>query len=176
MYANNPNRPAGSQDLYETPAFLTREILPLVPAGARLWEPCYGNGAIYNVFRDSGFKVIGTDYITVAPNGKGDFLTMAPPAYDFIVTNPPFKTKTDWVIKFIATGKPFIFLYPLTALAGVGCGTLWQENPSIKFIIVKRSQRFLHEGRIVEAGFVMWVAGNGAAPGLPRISWVEGKK
>ena len=133
FYANAATRPA--QDLYETPRHAVLHVFSLIPSDVKIiWECCYGNGAIYNVLAeakdelgDQRFRLLGTDLFTEAPDGKVDFLTMEPPAapYDMIITNPPYNNKVEWVKKLVATGKPWLILFPLTAMADVGLSALW---------------------------------------------------
>jgi hypothetical protein len=177
-------RKSGKQDLYETPEKVTREIVKLIPDGVKIvWEPCYGNGAMLDVLADikdatgeQRYKLIGTDFFTEAPDGKLDFLTDKPPKdFDMIITNPPFVDKLDWLEKFKATGKPFIFLYPLDDLATVGVGGFFEKNADFKIFILKRTPDFLNDGKEKNVGKMMWVAGNGAVPAdTPRLNWLEG--
>ena len=155
-------------------------VFPLIPAGVKtIWECCYGNGAIYNVLLeakdelgDPRYRLLGTDFFTAAPDGKGDFLTMEPPMhYDMIITNPPYNNKVEWVKKLVATGKPWLILFPLTDMAGVGLSALWREIGA-KFFIFSRRPSFRHDGRDVDIGECMWVAGNGAASTFPALNWL----
>jgi hypothetical protein len=184
-YANLPNgeRGSGIQDLYETPEKVTREIVKLIPDGVKIiWEPCFGNGAIFDVLADikdatgeQRYKLVGTDFFTEAPDGKLDFLTDKPPKdYDMIITNPPYVDKEDWLEKFKATGKPFLFLYRLDSLGTVGVGGYFEKS-DFKFFVLKREPAFLNKGKDKHVGKMMWVAGNGAVPAdTPRLNWLEG--
>jgi hypothetical protein len=83
-------------DLYETPAWVTRALLrhfPVAP-GMSVWEPAAGNHAIADVLAAAGAFVIPTDIYTYARRQAFliDFLgaEVPPIKADWIVTNPPY--------------------------------------------------------------------------------------
>lgn len=162
------------QDLYITPPHAVTAILSLVPPGVTVWEPCNGTGAISDVFAAAGFTVRRTDLLEPAADGTGiNFLTDAPPFdYDVIVTNPPWSEKTRWLERLEATGKPYIVLYPLSAMSGVGTGSIWDQRKH-RFFIFKRAPQFFHAGRNVKVGDCVWIAGGGLAADAPMLNWLD---
>ncbi len=83
-------------DLYETPACITRALLSVERLPRRIWEPAAGRGAIVKVLRDAGRAVVATDLVDYGePDqlARRDLLLerQAPLGCKAIVTNPPFK-------------------------------------------------------------------------------------
>src|SRR5262245_24644695 len=84
-------------DLYETPAVAVEALLRVLalPSGA-IWEPACGRGAIANVLRVHGHRVVCTDLIDSGADPTAiyrvDFLktTKLPDGVSCIVTNPPY--------------------------------------------------------------------------------------
>jgi len=99
-----------------------------------MWECTdFGKSNISKAFRDKGFDVIGTDII----NGY-NFLTCDPPNFDFIVTNPPYSLKDQFLERCYQLGKPFALLLPLTALEGIKRGKLFREYGIDLVVLDKR--------------------------------------
>jgi hypothetical protein len=94
-------------DLYQTPAWVTAAIVPhlRVLQVENIWEPAAGDGQMVTALRDNGFAVIATDITEGC-----DFLNgcTPPPAYDAIVTNPPFgRDQGRTALKFIERALEF---------------------------------------------------------------------
>lgn len=79
-------------DLYETPEWVTQELLRVIPAPSFVWEPAYGTGKIARLFEPN---VLATDLNELRPV---DFLQVkeAPVEVDAIITNPPFDKATEF--------------------------------------------------------------------------------
>src|SRR5262249_28377891 len=85
-------------DLYETPSVAVEALLRVLvlPSGA-IWEPACGRGAIANVLRAHGHRVVCSDLIDYGADSTAiygvDFLktTELPADVGCILTNPPFK-------------------------------------------------------------------------------------
>lgn len=92
--ASGYDRPAN--ELYETPAWVTRALLRHFPVdlGVSVWEPAAGNHAIADVLAASGAIVITSDVFTYSRRHAfvADFLAADGPSVeaDRIVTNPPY--------------------------------------------------------------------------------------
>lgn len=91
-------------DLYESPpeavkALLKAEVLP-----ETIWEPACGPGSIVRVLRAAGHQVYATDLVDYASpdqdNHGWDFLSerQLPIGVQAIVTNPPFKNASEFVL------------------------------------------------------------------------------
>jgi hypothetical protein len=72
------------RDEYNTPAWVTRALLPHLPSGLTVWEPACGSGGMAEELRLGGHTVHATDIVSGC-----DFLA-AEGVADAIVTNPPY--------------------------------------------------------------------------------------
>jgi hypothetical protein len=90
-------------DLYETPAVAVEALLRVLalPSGA-IWEPACGRGAIANVLRAHGHRVVCSDLIEYGADPSAihgvDFLktTKVPDGVSCIVTNPPYMLANEF--------------------------------------------------------------------------------
>ena len=82
-------------DLYETPAVAVEALLRVEQLPHWLWEPAAGRGAIVNVLRAAGFRVLASDLVDYGEPthfARRDFLMeRLPDKVEAIVTNPPYK-------------------------------------------------------------------------------------
>lgn len=113
------NRRQIDEDFFETPRWAIDPIRKYIPSGVRrIWEATYGGGAIGRVLTEWGYEVVATDkYPKTAETVQHDFL--ADPLVencDMLIFNPPFCLKTEFLAKACETGKPFLFICPVTIL------------------------------------------------------------
>jgi hypothetical protein len=91
-------------DLYETPAAAVEALIRAENLPLTIWEPAAGCGAIVNVLRAHGHRVIASDLIDYGfpLDFVADFLktTLPPKGIGAILTNPPFKQRL--AEKFVA--------------------------------------------------------------------------
>jgi hypothetical protein len=90
-----------TDDAYPTPAGCTR-ALAKVEAGnwtPTIWEPCAGDGGLSAVLRDAGFDVVETDINDPLEFFRADFLKATSPFAPTIVTNPPYKLATEFILQ-----------------------------------------------------------------------------
>ena len=79
------------EDLYETLADCTIPLLETLPFPHKIWECACGRGAIAEIFRCAGHRVIATDLYDHGYGRAGvDFLKTRRLRARAIVTNPPF--------------------------------------------------------------------------------------
>lgn len=106
----NSNFDRNEGDRYFTEHACTRALLPFLPKGSRVWEPCAGRGDIARVLVGAGNQVAATDIdITEFDQGicygaKFDFLKQNSSEnflrnIDAIITNPPFGTLAEEVVR-----------------------------------------------------------------------------
>ncbi len=91
-------------DLYQTPTVAVRALQAVERLPQKMWEPACGPGAIATHLRQHGHTIIATDLVDygLEDSTSGvDFLmeTRAPDGCSTIITNPPFKSCTDFVRK-----------------------------------------------------------------------------
>lgn len=86
------------RDLYETPEWVTRALLPHLPKLHVIWEPACGSGKMVRVLSDltQATIVFGSD---IEDSVDNDFLLRSLPSgkpWDAIITNPPYELATEF--------------------------------------------------------------------------------
>lgn len=123
-------------DFY-TPFYATKLIAPYL--SGKVWECACGEGHITTVLEHYGMEIIESDIAL----GQ-DFLTMQPPKVDFIITNPPFDLKDEFLKRCYELQIPFALLLPLTAIGGVARGKLFQKH-GLELLIPDRRINFIND-------------------------------
>lgn len=107
----------GSSDNFQTPYYPIKALLDILPHMREgvAFDPCAGRGSILGFLNVEGVSCCGTD-LTLG----NDFLDREQklPAFDRIITNPPYSKKTEFLKRAYELKKPFAMLMPLTALEG----------------------------------------------------------
>lgn len=82
------------RDLYETPAWVTRALLPHIPSRiGHIWEPASGSGKMVRALQDAGYAVTESDIAT-----GDDFLKFETASHsDGIITNPPYELAQHFI-------------------------------------------------------------------------------
>jgi hypothetical protein len=120
-------------DMY-TPPEAMKYIMPFLNKDLIYWESCYGKGHMADELKRNGFNVVGKEDI--------DCLTEQPSKWDFLITNPPFKTNKIFIERAIELRKPFAFLIRLEHMGGVGAMKLL-KNLDFKIIIPEKRINFI---------------------------------
>ena len=104
-----------------------------------IWECTdFGSSNITRILKECGYNVISTHI-----NDNFNFLTDTPNfEFDYIITNPPYSLKTEFLKRAFELGKPFAFLLPLTTLEGVERGKLFRKY-GIKVIVLDKRINFM---------------------------------
>lgn len=81
------------RDLYETPAWVTKALLPHLPSGSlAIWEPAAGSGKMSDALIEGGHRVYSSDI-----EHGDDFLQTIDRRWPVIVTNPPYELATEFI-------------------------------------------------------------------------------
>lgn len=105
------NMKSNAPDNFQTPWYAVSPLLYHLKPKATIWECASGHGYIAKYLSKNGFNVIATDV------PEYNFLTYEPEEhYDYIITNPPYSIKNDFLKRAYELKKPFAFLLPLSAL------------------------------------------------------------
>lgn len=109
-------------DFYFTDPKALELLLPLVDISYRVWEPACGQGHLSKVLLAAGHDVRSTDLIDRGFGETGiDFLSQSQPWDGDILTNPPFKLTTQFIVHALDIVSPghrvFMFL-PITYIEG----------------------------------------------------------
>jgi hypothetical protein len=90
------------RDVYHTPDWVTRTLLPFLRPVARIWEPAAGQGKMTEALHDAGYTVIATDIadgvdFLAEQDGRGA---------EAIVTNPPFNQARAFIERALTLMQP----------------------------------------------------------------------
>ena len=86
-------------------------IVPFLPKGATIFEAAWGKGHMVRSLQTRGYKVVGSPDM--------NFLTAPVPVCDYIITNPPFSKKDEFLRRVYEIGKPWAFILPADSLFGL---------------------------------------------------------
>ena len=167
-------------DLYETPAEATLELLKVEDLVPVIWEPACGLGSISKVFEKKDFVVISTDLYNYGYGKPGiDFLkeqnNPLPNTLIDIVTNPPYSLMLEFCEQAVKlmTSKVCMFLR-LDFLASKGRRHFLESSPLARVHIFSGRIRVktptIEKGRAgVNYAWFVWEKGY---KGKPQIDWV----
>ena len=154
------NRREIGEDFFETPENSIIPIKKYVPNNVILWEPTNGKDGISKHFPNH--VIIKTDkYPKTDDTKEFDFLTDEPDfEFDFLIFNPPFSLKTDFLKKALSYNKPFLFICPITILETRKRSEMFYEN---KLSIINLSNRTNYTGKYEKKVFChsVWVLNDG---------------
>jgi hypothetical protein len=114
----------GAPDDFGTPTNILSSLIPFLKPQSKIWECASGTDIMVDGFREKGFNVIGTTLYSSEPERKVDFVydvekgNAIATNIDYIITNPPYSLKDEFIERCYQIGKPFALLMPLTALEG----------------------------------------------------------
>jgi hypothetical protein len=85
-------------------------------------EPCCGeNDCISKVFKENGYNNIDSYDLNYGSNKKNFFIEDNDEKYDYMITNPPFKNATNFLLKAKQIArKNVIFFLRINFLQGIG--------------------------------------------------------
>lgn len=88
-------------DYYATDPEAMRQLLRFETFNKNIWEPACGEGNLSEVLKENGYNVYSTDLINRGnyPDDTLDFLTTNNKWFGDIITNPPFKYTTEFILK-----------------------------------------------------------------------------
>lgn len=157
MSATNRGRKASGLDFYRTPAWCIEKILPELPLGGSILEPCAGDGAIIKAMIQAGvdsdiidaieidgaheksLRALNVDF-AIADSLAGCGMWAAP--HGLVIMNPPFNKAEAFCRYAIAAqckhrGTTAV-LMRLAMLEGAKRVAFWAEHPADVFVLAKR--------------------------------------
>jgi hypothetical protein len=171
-------------DLYETPPEATRALLNVEQLPRVIWEPAAGRGAIADVLRARGHRVIARDihdYGAPSVRANMDFLKAktAPPGCETIVTNPPYNLAEAFVVHALRLVPRSYMLLRLAFLESERRSAILDRGRLLRVHVFKQRLPMMHRdgwtGRrassaIAFAWFV-WDRDYRGTARIDRISW-----
>lgn len=171
-------------DLYGTPAVATQALLRAEILPHRIWEPAAGRGAIVDVLRAVGHRVLASDLVDYGDPShfpRRNFLRerRVPDGCQAIVTNPPFKLAEEFVAHAIELCPLVIMLLRLAFLESERRCSILENCGLARVHVFRKRLPMMHrdgwEGRKANSGMAFaWFVWNRAHRGpttIHRISW-----
>ena len=126
----------------------------------KILDPACGNDAIVDFLRQHGFNAVGTDLFT-KPEHINFLTDPIDQTIDFLILNPPFNRKKEFIMRAYLSGLPFLMLLPLACIATVGMAKILSTRGVVFYVLVGQQKFFLTgENRWVSVGECVWLAGN----------------
>lgn len=120
--SNNPNYERQQNDYYATDPKAVEKLLKVETFNKNIWECACGEGNISEVFKKNNYNVYSTDLIDRGYQDELiDFLYVNKKFDGDIVTNPPYKYTTEFILKAldsIEDNSKVAMLLKLTHLEG----------------------------------------------------------
>lgn len=171
-------------DLYETPAVAVEALLRVEKIPEQVWECACGHGSIVNVPRAHGHDVYASDlvdYGNPSHHYRIDFLMerRAPPGYDCIVTNPPFKLIEQFIAHALALCPRVVMLVRLAFYESERRRHLLEDCGLARIHVFRKRLPMMHragwEGRKGNSGmafcWMIWDRHHTGPTTIDRISW-----
>lgn len=179
IHGKTPKPERDRHDFYPTPHIATQALCNVEKFDGPIWEPACGDGAISNVLKQNGYKVISTDLIDRG-YGKGgkDFLNTRKLLAPNIITNPPFKYSSEFVRHAIHLGcAKLALLCRVEWLASKKRKSLFETTPlaqvwvfSTRLSMARGGARQYQAARgMMEFAWFIWLRGYA---GKPTLGWV----
>lgn len=175
MSATNRGAPRAENDFYETPAAVTHAILPYIPRGGVVFDPCCGNGAILKAVEADYGAYIGmdvdetrVDYCDTMLNGifwHYDALVESWPKAGVCIMNPPFSKAFEFVQKAEAWtrehGSTAAVLLRLNFLGSRKRSEFMRRSPPDVYVITPRPSFADGKNDATEYAWMVWGPGRG---------------
>ena len=174
------------EDFYPTHSSITQMLLDRENLEGTIWEPACGKGDMSEVLIDREYDVLSTDLINRGYGEGGiDFLDDAQisrfGSVDNIVTNPPFKLGTDFVLQAKKIARKKICILNATMfLDGIKRYEMWLDKDfPLKTMYQFSGRVAFRKNKIVDqslspGGWISWawfVFERGYV-GKPTIEWI----
>lgn len=144
-----------------------------------VWECACGQGHLSEVLKENGYTVKSTDLIDRGYGEVQDFLTCHEPFNGDILTNPPFKSASDFVRKgfmLVPNGNKICLFLRIQFLEGKERKQLFKDYP-LKHLLVYSERQLCAK----DAAFKMykatlqcyaWFIFEKGYTGQPTIDWI----
>ena len=150
--------------------------LIFIETGLPVFEPACGMGNISNVLRENPFykfNVVVQDLYTSFVTEHKDYLTTLDPLYSFLITNPPFCLKFEFLEKAFLSERPFAMILPILCYFTVRGSALFEKYPLAIFAF-RRNVVFEHNGRKTAYSGMAWFVGNlGEKKDFATIQYID---
>lgn len=168
-------------DYYPTSPEILEVLMEKEKFAGNIFEPACGDGELSQVLINKGRKVDSSDLIDRGFGKCGqDFLKYNGKKYDNIITNPPYKLSTQFILKAKEVAKKKIaFLLYTTFLEAQGRYEMFQDKRFGLKVVYQFSERItLYPGKIKTKGDIngmkafAWFIWEKGYKEKPTIEWI----
>lgn len=165
-------------DFFPTPRWATFALTESEKFVGEIWECACGDGAMSQVFKETGAKVFSSDLFNRGYGESGmDFLTPSRTA-DNIVTNPPYNCAEGFVASGVKHAKKkFALLLRLAFLEGANrANTIFAKTPPARVWIFSERITFYPKGVEPKGSGTTayaWFVWDKDAPGTTELKWLK---
>ena len=124
-----------------------------------MFKQACGIGHISNVIKGYNYEVIEQDLYTDYVPHHIDYLASEDPEYSFLITNPPYALKYQFLKKAFESNKPFAMLLPATCFFTVIGSKMFEQNRLVIFAF-RRAINFIHNDKPTTFTDMAWFVGN----------------
>jgi len=166
-------------DFYTTDSNAVIELLSREKLYGEIWEPACGNGAISKILEKRGYNIYSSDKFNRGYGEVLDFFT-SDKKVDFIITNPPYKLASEFILKSLSSIKEngkVIMLLKLLFLEGQNkYKEIFKDNPpKIIYVFSYRTNCYINDIKDKSSGAVCyaWYVWEKGFKGEPVIRWIN---
>ncbi len=167
-------------DFYVTPAWGTRALLKHETFSGVILEPCCGNGAMSEVLKEHGNKVVSSDLHDRGYGKVADFFSFKK-SIDNVVTNPPFNIAEEIFTHAFALAEKKVCLLLRTAFVeSVGrYERIFSKTPPQRILVFTKRLSIYPEGVKQTGGgttsysWFVWDKGYQPPGGYTQMIWIK---
>jgi hypothetical protein len=176
---HKPDTKRNKADFYQTPYHCTRLLLDNEVFDGYILEPACGQGAITKVLAERNLLFGSFDLITTGQ----DFMRWEEPT-DNIITNPPYKLATDFILhaKELASNKiamllPLIYLHSRDRYDRLWQDTTFPLSKVMTFISYTWLEADVREDGTAKMGMSVyaWFIWDKNHTGAPTLDWLDNR-
>ncbi len=130
--AKSKTRLREKEDYYATDPKAVAMLLEIEDFEGSIWECACGEGHLSKEMEKMGYDVLSTDLINRGYGKKMDFLAQTKKTDRHIITNPPYKLTSEFILKAIELlqkGKKLALFLPIRYLEGKSRKTIFEKYP-----------------------------------------------
>ena len=165
-------------DFFPTPRWATFALVESEKFAGEIWEPACGDGAMSQVFEETGSKVFSSDLFDRGYGESGiDFLS-PPRTADNIITNPPYNCAEGFVASGVRHAKhKFALLLRLAFLEGANrANTIFATTPPARVWVFSERITFYPKGVDPKGSGTTayaWFVWDKDAPNSTELKWLK---
>lgn len=168
-----------NHDFYSTDPKAINYLLHYEKFNKNIWECACGNGNLSKRLEKYGYDVLSTDIVYRGfGKGKVNFLKCHKKFDGDIITNPPYKYATEFVLKALELSKRKVAMF--LKIQFLESQKRWLKlfklyPPSTIYVFVKRINCYRNDDRSIKGSAVCyaWFVWDKEYTGETRVRWID---